>query len=481
MAHVKSLGVALGFLLFGCTTDDVIPKAGPPGSKADSGTDGGVCGEVTTALAAKRDACTFGPGAMPGDTIGACTGSAIPIEHVVILMQENRSFDSYFGHLPQYGQTDVEVPASGITNPAASDAGVLGLDAAIPDAGAPIAWHHASAYCTEDTNHGWEGSHQEWNGGKNDGFAIANSTVKDPTGDRALGYYDQTDLPFYYQLASTFAISDQYFCSLLGPTYPNRLYLAAGTSFGVVTTSITTLAPPGVANVYKELDAKGVTWKEYKTDLPTLLLFPDYASTTAAQAKVVDITEFAKDAAAGTLPQVSFVDPGFAGTAMTESDEHPPADFQVGQHFVWEQITAAIKGPEWKSTALFLTYDEHGGFYDHVAPPAACKSDDIPPAQSPQIGGFDQLGFRVPITVVSPYARRHFVSHSVHSHTSVLRFIEAKFDLAAMTNRDANSDAMLDFFDFGSAPDLTAPDLAEPPIDATKLATCGTEFPAGAL
>jgi phospholipase C len=153
----------------------------------------------------------------------------------------------------------------------------------------------------------------------------------------------------------------------------------------------------------------------------------------------------------------------------------------VGQHFVWEQITAAIKGPEWKSTALFLTYDEHGGFYDHVAPPAACKSDDIPPAQSPQIGGFDQLGFRVPITVVSPYARRHFVSHSGHSHTSVLRFIEAKFDLAAMTNRDANSDALLDFFDFGSAPDLTAPDLAEPPIDATKLATCGTEFPAGAL
>jgi phospholipase C len=126
---------------------------------------------------------------------------------------------------------------------------------------------------------------------------------------------------------------------------------------------------------------------------------------------------------------------------------------------------------------MFITYDEHGGLYDHVSPPAACAPDDTAPALNPELGGFDRLGFRVPLIVLSPFARRHFVSHEVHSHTSILRFIEAKFGLPALTKRDANSDALLDLFDFASPPRLDVPTFGEPSTDQAQLDTCKTAFP----
>jgi phospholipase C len=294
-----------------------------------------------------------------------------------------------------------------------------------------------------------------------------------------MGYYDQTDLPFYYDLASQFAISDRYFCSLLGPTFPNREYLFAGTSFGRVSTTVDPnlgLAPNGAANLLRTMSAKGITWKEYKTDLSQGLLFPDFGTDPAQAAHFVDVSQFATDAAADQLPQVSIVDPSFVNNSWLESDEHPPADMQVGQHFVWEQLEALVKSPAWKTSVAFLTYDENGGLYDHVPPPKACVPDTTPPAEHPEIGGFDRLGFRVPVFVVSPYAKRHFVSHTVHSHTSILRFVEAKFDLPAFTARDANSDAMLDFFDFDH-PDFTVPTFSEPPVSDAQIATCKVTFP----
>ncbi len=420
----------------------------------------GPCGP-NPALAKQRDACEFAPGAPAEQTIGECTGNKIPIEHVVIIMQENRSFDQYFGHLRGHGQDDIDVAPAAATNPDPS--------------GAAVPWHHESAYCVEDTDHGWSASHEQWNNGRNDGFATSNASSGDPTGQRALGYYEQSDLPFYYDLASTFAMSDRYFCSLLGPTYPNRYYLAAGTSFGIVTTSLTKLAPRGTANIYRSLNAKGITWKSYYASLPSLFLFPDLQTTQNDH--LFPIEQFAKDAADGTLPQVSFVEAGFSEQAFIETDEHPPADMQLGQHWVWDQVTALTKSPLWEKSALFLTYDEHGGLYDHVSPPAACVPDGTPPKQNPELGGFDRLGFRVPLIVVSPWARRHYVSHEVHSHTSILRFLEAKFDLPALTKRDANSDAMLDLFDFDSPPRLQVPQFAEPPVDAAQLNQCRAEFP----
>ncbi|MFI5308042.1 MAG: phospholipase C [Polyangiales bacterium] len=436
--------------------------AGKGGADASAGKS--PCAQASSALAKRRDACEFESGALAADTLGACSGSAIPIEHVVVIMQENRSFDQYFGHLPGHGQDDVDVPKDVPENPAGDGSGA-------------ISWHHETAYCVEDTDHGWTASHDQWNDGQQDGFARSNVKPDDPSGQRAMGYYDQSDIPFYFQLASTFAISDRYFCSLLGPTYPNRMFFSAGTSFGIVTTDIAKLAPAGVPQIYRALGDKGVSWKVYRTNLPSLLLYPDFAGDSAQADHIVGVEEFAADAASGALPQVSFLDAGFEQGADVETDEHEPADIQLGQHFVWQQVTAAIAGPDWKSTAIFLTYDEHGGLYDHVSPPPACAPDDTLPAQNPELGGFDRLGFRVPLTLISPYARRGYVSHEVHSHTSILRFIQAKFELPAMTKRDANSDAMLDLFDFDSAPRLETPDFAEPAIDQAAIAACQAAFP----
>jgi phospholipase C len=456
----------LGSALGACSDDGkaVVPDAG-------TGTDGGstACGLDET-LTARRTSCGFQAGALPVDSLGACASKKNPIEHIVVLMQENRSFDHYFGHLPGHGQDDVDVPPASTSNPiGAVDAGA--------DAGTTAPWFHQSTYCVADTDHGWPASHGQWNSGKNDGFAMTNRIDSDPSGSRALGYYDETDIPFYYSLASTFAISDRYFCSVLGPTYPNRMYLYAGSSFGIVTTDTNTLAPPGVPNLFKTLSEKNVTWKEYKSQIAATLIFPDFASDPAQSAHYVDITEFAKDAAAGTLPSVAFVDPIFIEKAYTENDEHPPADIQLGEKFVYDQVQALVHSPEWKSSALFITYDEHGGLYDHVSPPAACAPDDTPPRLNPELGNFDRLGFRVPLMVVSPYAKRHFVSHVVHSHTSILRFIEAKFGLPALTNRDANSDALFDVFDFDSPANLDVPILTEPSVRDSGLARCMSDFP----
>ncbi len=451
-----------------CSSDETPGKKPSPDTNApptDGGAGSGACG-LDQKLVARRDSCSFSAGAMPADTLGDCAAAKTPIEHIVVIMQENRSFDQYFGHLPGHGQDDVDVPASGAANPGTADGG-----------GASLPWFHESRYCVEDTDHGWVASHGQYNGGKNDGFAVTNRTTNDPTGARALGYYEQSDIPFYYGLASAFATSDRYFCSVLGPTYPNRMYLYGGTSFGIVTTDTNILAPPGAASLFRTMSDKNVDWKEYKSQIAGSLIFPDFATDPAQAAHYVDITEFAKDAAAGTLPAVAFVDPTFLGKAWVENDEHPPADIQLGEQFVSEQVQALLKSPEWKSSALFITYDEHGGLYDHVPPPEACPPDDTPPRSNPELGGFDRLGFRVPLIVVSPYAKRHFVSHVVHSHTSILRFIEANLGLPALTGRDANSDALYDLFDFSSPPRLDVPDLAQPVLSDAGMSQCMSDFP----
>jgi phospholipase C len=189
---------------------------------------------------------------------------------------------------------------------------------------------------------------------------------------------------------------------------------------------------------------------------------------------MVTIDEYFADAAAGTLPDVSFVDPSFMGDVNTQSDEHPPANAQVGQAFVAGVIDALMESPLWPSSALFLTYDEHGGFYDHVPPPPACPPDDIAPLllEGDTPADFDRYGFRVPLVVVSPFAKKRFVSHVVHDHTSILRFIETRFDLPALTRRDANADPMLEFFDFTTPPFEKPPKLKRAKINPKLAEEC---------
>ena len=371
-------------------------------------------------------------------------------------MQENRSFDHYFGRLPHFGHRRARGLPGGAANPDGD--------------GRRVRAFHEERYCIEDVSHSWNASHRQFNGGRMDGFVVTN----DPDGERAMGYYDETDLPYYYALASTFAMADRFFCSLLGPTFPNRFYLLTGTSDGRIRNDLALFDRP---SIFGQLDAAGVSWKVYQSDLVLELLLTDV--TPNRLDRVVGVAEYFDDAAAGTLPQVAFVSPTFFGDVRTQTDEHPPANIQVGQRFASSVIGALIDGPQWPDAALFFTYDEHGGFYDHVRPPRACAPDDVSPQLRPgdTVAGFERYGFRVPLVAVSPWAKPGHVSHRVYDLTSVLRFIQTRFDLPALTRRDANARPLLDLFDF-SAPHLLHPrPLPMANVDPRRAERCAREFP----
>ncbi len=383
-----------------------------------------------------------------------------PIDHVLILMQENRSFDSYFARL------HFEGPHAGAEQRHASNPNPINPEAS------PIKAFHQTAYCAvADLNHSWTGTHNSLNGDEMDGFTAANAVPADPTGSRAMGFYDINDLPFYYSLYSAFSMGDRYFASVPGPTFPNREYLLAGTSFGHIRNDLPAAGLPG-RSIFNELDEAGVSWKIYFSDLPAGFLFA-YVRAHAA-GHVVPISQYFVDAAAGRLPQVAFLDPMFGGSKNVETDEHPPANIQVGQQFVAGVVNALFKSPNWPSSALFLTYDEHGGYFDHVSPPSAVAPDGIAPMLGPgdTVAGFDRYGVRVPSVVVSPFAKPHFVSHDVFDHTSILRFVEKRFGLAALSRRDAAADPMFDLFEFDSPALLTPPKLQPAVVNPAQFAAC---------
>jgi phospholipase C len=425
---------------------------------------------VPSVRAERVPRCRFGPGALPTETLpGRPHGSQIPIDHIIVLMQENRSFDHYFGPLHDQGQPRVRPPRRNSSNP----------DPTNPT-GPAIGRFHKPNYCeTADLDHSWNGTHKEYDGGLMDGFTAQNVDSTDPTGMRTMGFYDRTDLPFYYALFSAFAISDRYFCSVLSQTFPNRFFLLAGTSFGHIANDFPTgdpmndFAQPTIFNL---LDQAGVSWKIYFSQIA----FADEFSYVRnhVPSMTFPVQEFMTDAQNGTLPSVSFIDPIFIAQATVENDEHPPSNVQVGQNFVAGILNALFASPQWGSSALFLTWDEHGGFWDHVPPPRACVPDDIPPmlGSGDEPGAFDRYGIRVPVVVVSPYARQHYVSHKVYDHTSILRFIETRFDLPALTRRDANANSMLKLFNFKAAT-IASPALPPAVIDQNQQAQCANAPP----
>ena len=228
-------------------------------------------------------------------------------------------------------------------------------------------------------------------------------------------------------------------------------------------------------SIFEELDAHFVTWKIYASQYPLSYgsLFFKYVSARAAQ-HVFPMSQYYADLANGKLPNVSFVDPQLIEEPNVENDEHPPADIQLGQKFSSDVINGLMASPEWPTSALFFAYDEHGGYYDHVPPPAAVPPDNIAPLLQPGDvnAAFDRYGIRVPVAVVSPYAKSHFVSHVVHDHTSILAFIEYRFGLPALTARDAAADPMLEFFDFDNPPFMTPPTLPTAVVDQAQLEAC---------
>jgi phospholipase C len=437
----------------------------------------------------KRGACVYTANMMPSETLGTGTpvDKDIPIDTVVILMLENRSFDHYFSKLPAYlNNMDITVAPANVS---------------IPDkAGGATGMHtrqHAQHACFYDTNHEWSGSHLEYDDGKMDGWFEANDDASNApmgappelySGDRSLWYYDETDIPFYYELAKNFGIADHYHCSLIGPTWPNRMYLYGATSFGytynVFPAVLDQYAFPDKDMTFLDmLEKRHVPWSIF-TDgaAPGLgVVYGGAGYFRWGDHKPVQPLQAFKDAAAaGMLPGVSLVDPVLGKENGGQNDEHPPADEQVGQKFVYDIVSAVMKSPQWKRSVIFVTYDEHGGLYDSVTPPAACPPDNFPQKLAmgdTTMAKFDRLGFRVPLFVISPYTKKGYIAHKTYDHSSIARFVEAKFKLPALTARDANADIPMEFFDFANPPYMTPPNLTAPSVDPAQLSFCTSNFP----
>jgi len=241
----------------------------------------------------------------------------------------------------------------------------------------------------------WNASHESFDAGRNDGFVRASGPI-------AMRYWDRRDLPFTYSLVEHFPIGQRFFCSTLTQTYPNRRFFFTGTASGTIATDATTFNVP-VANgtIWDRLDAHRIDWGIYYQNVPSWVIVPGSAKPARAR-RVRRYERFAADVAAGRLPQFTFLDPQF-----TTTSEENPQDIQVGERYVAEVVRTLMHAPTWRHTALFITYDEHGGYYDHVPPPRALRPDAIAPLRSPGDvpASYDRLGFRVPLMVVSPWAR----------------------------------------------------------------------------
>ena len=331
-----------------------------------------------------------------------------PIEHLIILMMENRSFDHYFGSLSLLeGRTDVE--------------GLSPSSPACPD----LSGHFVAPWRLDgtpptypDLPHGWDDSHSDYHAGANDGFVVRYQQAS-PAADARIpmGYYTRQTLPVLYTLGAAFTVCDHWFASLLSSTWPNRKYLHSGRRDDDKDTQ--DIPPFGFQTrpLYDVLeDATGpsgerLTWKCYFTDVPFLGFWYSFAATHLGNFS--SVVDFARDCAEDALPTVSVVDPPF-----TIADDHPAHDPVLGEKFIGLIVDALTHSASWAKSALLIVYDEGGGFYDHVPPPM--------PAETP--ASADQpLGFRVPAVIVSPFARRRHTCKTVFDHTSVMKSINVRW------------------------------------------------------
>ena len=419
---------------------------------------------------------------------GAC-GSLKDIEHIVILIQENRSFDHYFGtHRGVRGFQDSRaIP------------GVFG-QAGYPTAAARLYPFHldtnAGGDCTNDIDHSWGPQHTYWDGGAMDKFVSEHVAVDGPqNGPLCMGYYTRQDLPFYHALADAFTICDNYHCSVLGPTDPNRCYTMSasidpdGKNGGPSTstlgsTRIQTYGKYTWKTMPEVLQAAGVSWKVYESPenlspvsdnvLPYFAPFvPQGGSAFNPQLAANAFGNpypglFEADVAAGTLPQVSWV------IAPVVTSEHPPAPVTMGEFITAKVLSTLVSNQAlWEKTALLITYDENGGFFDHVKPPTAPPgtpgefiTTGVVPATDP-IG----LGFRVPMLLVSPFSKGGFVYSGTLDHTSTLRLLETRFgttvpNLSAW-RRHVTGD-MTRAFNFARV-DATVPSLPSPSATDSRV------------
>jgi phospholipase C len=383
------------------------------------------------------------------------------IDHVVIVMQENRSFDHYFG--TYRGVRGFDDHPAGSLGPFAQP---WPANTTRPPLGKLLPWHldtkQTHAECIPDLTHNWGPQHHCWNHGRMDGFVTTHVAIEGPErGLTTMGYYTRADLPFYYALADAFTICDGYHCSVLGPTDPNRLMAMSafigqdGSGGGpVVHTESLTSSPTVVftktwTSMPERLQAAGISWKVYNSPgTPStgsealaisnnvLSYFKAYADPASELHRLAFDsywpTDFVRDVATGNLPQVSWV---LAPLLPYEEDEHPSAAPALGELFVQQVLNVLAAHPRvWSRTVMFLTYDENDGLFDHVAPPVPEPGTpgewltvDPLPADAEGIAGPIGLGIRVPMLVVSPFSRGGYVDSTTYDHTSMLRFLETRF------------------------------------------------------
>ncbi|MEQ9503891.1 MAG: alkaline phosphatase family protein [Deltaproteobacteria bacterium] len=350
-------------------------------------------------------------GAVGAPMLYACGGRderplSESIDTVVLLMMENRSFDNYYGAMSM-----VE--------------GRRGLDGLLPSmknpdlAGEAVAVHPADLNCIADPRHSWTSSHRQFNEGKNDGFVTEHERRYGfEERHRPMGYFDRRTLPAHYGIGGHYTICDRWFSSLMTSTWPNRFYTLGAQNNGIRGNDFE--GDYSFINIYDRLGRAGIPWSVYYGNISFSSLFP----RKYPQDNFRELMRFFDDAEAGTLPNFVMVEPIYG-----RNDDHPPEHPLAGQVLIQAIYDALAKSPQWERSLFIVTYDEHGGFFDHVAPPKVPDlfADD----------GFDQLGFRVPAFVAGPFVKQGHVEHTVFDHTSVLAFVERLWGLNPLTPRDA--------------------------------------------
>jgi phospholipase C len=376
------------------------------------------------------------------------------VRHIIFQVQENRSFDNYFGMLGRYRVS------KGLPN---SIDGLNLSTALLDSSGVAVKPFHFQTVCHENLSPYWNEAHMDVDGGKMDNFMkTALPSTIDPTGTRVMGYYDQTDLPYYYEVATQFATSDRFFSPVLTNTNSNRMYLFAGTSFGHVNNDVPPIGGWTQPTIFDHLDAAGVSWRYYYQDSGSYL--PQWTTYQRDASKLKPIANYYTDLQnEATLPSVIFIErPGPSGL-----DEHPGENIQLGAANNRKLINALLASPSWASSVFIVTYDEGGALYDHVVPATLMKPDNIAPMlkASDQPGDFAHSGSRIPLMVISPWVKPHLVSHVWRDITSILKLIEVRFNVQPLTARDAAADDMEEFFDFSSPHLLTPPPLPDQPTN----------------
>jgi phospholipase C len=333
-----------------------------------------------------------------------------PIKHIIVIVQENHTFDNYFGTYPG---------ANGINNSIALPISPNSSETVSP-------YHLPSAVPPVDLCHERGCALQSYNNGRMDGFVYAEQYPL------TMGYFDHNEIPYYWAYSSEFVLADNFFSSVLGPSLPNHIYLLAGQSGGVVDNlENVTLDFPCIMD---RLDEKGVTWRYYGVgdifySANPLPAFTSFKNNPARFANCLPTNQFFLDVEDQKLADVTWIRNG-------SLSEHPDQNVTVGQNFVVSLVNTVMQSPYWSSTAIFITWDDYGGWYDHVAPPQVDAAG---------------LGFRVPLIVISPYAKKGYIDHYLNDLTSILKFIETTFSLEPLTSRDENAN-LLEAFDFKQTP-----------------------------